>query len=156
MIYGIYRVAGWGGLLFICSALITAALYIMYRRADGKPYLATLATLLAGASSSPLFGIRPQMITFLFASIYIAILSRFERDGRSRQLWWMAAMMLLWVNFHAGYALGVALIGLYLVSFVIDRKWQLLRPMALILLVCTAIVPLNPNGFRMFSYRSRP
>ncbi|HKR58861.1 MAG TPA: hypothetical protein VJS64_03935, partial [Pyrinomonadaceae bacterium] len=151
-IYGIYRAAGWGGLLIIFSALITISLYIMYRRSDGKPYVAALAVLLASASSSPLFGIRPQMITFLFASIYIALLSRFERDGSSRQLWWMAPMMLLWVNFHAGYALGLALIGLYLVSFAIDRKWQLLRPMALILLVCTALVPLNPNGFRMFSY----
>ncbi len=152
VIYGIYRVSGWGGLLFIFSALITIALYITYRRSEGKPYVAAMAVLLAAASSSPLFGIRPQMITFLFASIYIALLSRYERDGNSRPLWWMAPMMLLWVNFHAGYALGLALIGLYLTSLVIDRKWQLLRPLALILLLCTAIVPLNPNGFRMFSY----
>lgn len=152
LIYAIYRVSGWGGLLFIFSGLITIALYITYRRSDGKPYVAALAVLLAAASSSPLFGIRPQMITFLFASIYIALLSRYERDGQSRPLWWMAPMMLLWVNFHAGYALGLALIGLYLISLVIDRKWQLLRPLALVLLVCAAIVPLNPNGFRMFSY----
>ena len=92
------------------------------------------------------------MITFLFASIYIALLSRYERDGQSRALWWMVPIMLLWVNFHAGYALGLALIGLYLISLVLDRKWRLLRPLALVLLVCAATVPLNPNGFRMFSY----
>lgn len=152
LIYAIYRVSGWGGLLFIFSGLITIALYITYRRSEGKPYVAALAVLLAAASSSPLFGIRPQMITFLFASIYIALLSRYERDGQSRALWWMAPMMLLWVNLHAGYALGLALIGLYLISLVIDRKWQSLRPLALVLLACAAIVPLNPNGFRMFSY----
>ena len=84
LIYGIYRVSGWGGLLFIFSALITIALYITYRRCEGKPYVAAMAVLLAAASSSPLFGIRPQMITFLFASIYIALLSRYERDGNSR------------------------------------------------------------------------
>ncbi|MFZ0061876.1 MAG: hypothetical protein WAL47_07535, partial [Pyrinomonadaceae bacterium] len=151
-IYGIYRLYGWGGLLFIFSALITIALYITYRRSDGKPYVAAMGVLLAAASSSPLFGIRPQMITFLFASIFIALLGRYERDGRSRPLWWMAPMMLLWVNLHAGYALGLALVVLYLVSFAIDRKWHLIRPMGLVLLVCTAIVPLNPNGFRMFSY----
>jgi hypothetical protein len=152
MIYAIYRVSGWGGLLFIFSALITIALYITYRRSEGKPYVAALAVLLAAASSSPLFGIRPQMITFLFASIYIALLSRYEGDGQSRTLWWMAPMMLLWVNLHAGYALGLALIGLYLISLVIDRKWRLLGPLALVLFVCTVMVPLNPNGFRMFSY----
>lgn len=152
LIYALYRVSGWGGLLFIFSGLITVALYITYRRCDGQPYVAVLAVLLAAASSSPLFGIRPQMITFLFASIYIALLSRYVRDGQSRRLWWMVPMMLLWVNLHAGYALGLALIGLYLVSIALDRKWQLLRPLALVLLVCAAIVPLNPNGFRIFTY----
>src|SRR5688572_929460 len=150
--YAIYQMSGWGGLLFIFSALITIALYITYRRSEGKPYVASLAVLLAAASSSPLFGIRPQMITFLFASIYIALLSRYERNGRSRSLWWLVPMTLLWVNFHAGYALGLGLIGLYLISFLIDRKWPLVRPLGIVLLVCTAIVPLNPNGLRMFSY----
>lgn len=151
-IYALYRGSGWGGLIFIFSGLITIALYITYRRCDGQPYVAGLAALLAAASSSPLYGIRPQMITFLFASIYIALLSRYERDGQSRPLWWMVPIMLLWVNFHAGYALGLALIGLYLISIALDRKWQLLRPPALLLVACTALVPVNPNGFRLFSY----
>ena len=152
LIYALYRGSGWGGLLFIFSGLITIALYITYRSCDGQPYVAALAGLLAAASSSPLFGIRPQMITLLFASIYIALLSRYERDGQSRPLWWMVPIMLLWVNFHAGYALGLALITLYLISLALDRKWRLLRPLALVLLACMATVPLNPNGFRMFSY----
>ena len=152
VIYGIYRVAGWGGLVGIFSGLITLALFITYRRCDGRPYVAALAVLLASASSSPLFGIRPQMITFLFASIYIALLSRFARDGHSRSLWWMPPMMLLWVNFHAGYAIGLALIGLFMISVALDGQWKLLRPLAIVLLACTALVPLNPNGLRMFSY----
>lgn len=152
LIYGIYRMAGWGGLLCVFSGLITLALFITYRRCDGRPYVAAFAVLLASASSSPLFGIRPQMISFLFTSIYIALLSRFAREGRTRLLWWMPPIMLLWVNFHAGYAIGLALIGLYMISFAMDGSWKLLRPLAVTLLVCTAIVPLNPNGFRMFSY----
>lgn len=64
----------------------------------------------------------------------------------------MPPMMLLWVNFHAGYALGLGLIGLYLISMALDRKWQLLRPPAVALVACAVVVPINPNGFRMFSY----
>lgn len=152
MIYGIYRVAGWGGLVCIFSGLITLAVFITYRRCDGQPYVAALAVLLAAASSSPLFGIRPQMITFLFASIYVALLSRYAREGRNRTLLWMAPMMLLWVNFHAGYAIGLGLIGLYMISVALDGKWKLVAPLMLLLLACTAVVPLNPNGWRMFSY----
>src|SRR5687767_6812152 len=63
VMFVIYRASGWGGLLFVFSLLITLALYLTYRRCEGKPYIAAFAILLAAASSSPLFGIRPQMIT---------------------------------------------------------------------------------------------
>ena len=148
----IYRASGWGGLLFIFSALITVTLYLTYRRCEGKPYVAALAILLAAASSSPLFGIRPQMITFFLAAIVIGMLTRYASDGNSRRLWWLVPMMLLWVNLHAGWALGLGLIGLYLVSLVLDGKWRLAPRVGLILVLAAAVVPLNPNGFRMFSY----
>src|SRR6185503_18050827 len=70
----------------------------------------------------------------------------------TRRIWWLAPMMLLWVNLHAGFALGLALIGLYIVRAVLDGEWDHVRPLLTVLVVCTAVVPLNPNGFRMFSY----
>ena len=152
LIYGIFRLAGLVGLVCSFSLLIVVALWITYRRCEGRPYAAALAMLLAAGASSPLFGIRPQMITLLLASIYIAWLERFTRDGQSRRLWWLLPMMLLWVNFHAGFALGLVLIGLYLVSAVLDSEWRRMPPLAIVLLACTAMVPLNPNGFRMFWY----
>lgn len=152
LIYGLYRLTGWGGLVCFFSALVTLALVITYRRCDGRPYVAAFALLLAASSSSPLFGVRPQMITFLLASIYITVLSRYAREGYNWTLWTLVPMMVLWVNFHAGYALGLALIVLYIISIALDRFWKLLRPLALILFASAAVVPLNPNGLRMFSY----
>jgi hypothetical protein len=152
LIYATFRAAGWAGLLILFPGIITAAFYLAYRRCAGKPYLAAFAILLAAASASPLLGIRPQMITLLFASIFIALLSQYSIDGRIHRLYWMAPLMLLWVNLHAGYALGLGLIVLYTISFALDRKWNLILRLVLILLACTAVVPLNPNGFRMFSY----
>jgi hypothetical protein len=32
------------------------------------------------------------------------------------------------------------------------RKCSHVRPLLVVLIICTAVVPLNPNGFRMFSY----
>lgn len=152
VMYVIFRVGGWGGLLFIFSALIAFTLYLLYRRCEGQPYVAAIAVLLAAASSSPLFGIRPQMITFLLAAIFIGLLGRYAADGNSRRLWWTIPLMLLWVNLHAGWALGLGLIGLYLVCLLLDGKWRLAPRLGLILLIAAAVVPLNPNGFRMFSY----
>jgi hypothetical protein len=128
------------------------ALWLTYHRCDGKPYAAGIAILLAAAASSPLFGIRPQMITLLLASIYIVLLERFNPKEQSRRLWWLVPLMVLWVNLHAGFALGLALIGLYVVRAVLDGEWDHIKPLLIVLVICTAVVPLNPNGFRMFSY----
>jgi hypothetical protein len=44
------------------------------------------------------------------------------------------------------------LIVLYAISLVLDRKWHLIPRLGIVLLACTAAVPLNPHGLRMFSY----
>lgn len=152
LIYGIFQLAGWAGLLIVFSGLIVAAFYLAYRRCTGKPYGAAVAILLAATASAPLFGVRPQMLTLLLASIFITLLSEYSSDGRGRRLYWMAPMMLLWVNLHAGYALGLGLIVLYAISMALDRKWNLIPRLGIVLAACTLMVPLNPNGFRMFSY----
>ena len=151
-IYATFRTAGWAGLLIVFSTLITIAFYLTYRRCVGKPYIAALAILLAVAASSPLFGIRPQMITLLFASIFISLLTQYSIDGQSRRLYWLAPIMLFWVNFHAGYALGLGLIVLYAIALVLERKWNFIPGLAAVAVTCVTVVPLNPNGFRMFSY----
>ncbi|HEY0366848.1 MAG TPA: hypothetical protein VGC73_10265, partial [Pyrinomonadaceae bacterium] len=152
IIDGISRLSGLVGLVTIFSLIIVIALWLTYRRCDGRPYAAGIAILLAAAASSPLFGIRPQMLTLLLASIYIVLLERFDPKEQSRRLWWLVPLMLLWVNLHAGWALGLALIGLYIVRAVLDGEWDHLSPLLIVLIVCTALVPVNPNGFRMFSY----
>ncbi len=148
----IYRLTGLVGLVTIFSLIIVIVFWLMYRRCDGRPYAAGVAILLAAAASSPLFGVRPQMLTLLLASIYIVLLERFNPKDHTRRLWWLVPLMLLWVNLHAGFALGLALIGLYIVRAVLDGDWDQVRPLLIVLIVCTAVVPLNPNGFRMFSY----
>lgn len=144
----IYRAAGLPSLVTIFSLIIVIALWLTYRRCEGRPYAASIAIVLAATASFPLFGVRPQMLTLLLASIYIVILEQLDK----RRIWWLVPLMLLWVNLHAGFALGLALIGLYIVRAVLDGEWNQIRPLAIVLIVCTAVVPLNPNGFRMFSY----
>src|SRR4029077_14264779 len=75
-------------------------------------------------------------------------------------LWWTLPLTLLWVNLHAGFALGLALSALFLAGGLIARALGVhpqqnalrLRTAACILLLDLMIVPLNPNGLRMFSY----
>src|SRR4026209_1325901 len=54
ILYGIYRFAGWGGLISFFSGIITLALYLVYRRCSGRPYVAAFSVLLAAAAAAPL------------------------------------------------------------------------------------------------------
>src|SRR5215813_10667176 len=113
VMYVTFRPAGWPGLLLLFGAVITAALGICYWHSAGKPFIAGLSTFMAGLASAPLFGLRPQMFTLLFASIFIAILSSSFKKNVSTYLWTLPLAMLLWVNLHAGFVLGIALILLF-------------------------------------------
>jgi len=152
IMYSVFHAGGWIGLFLLFGTTITAALGICYKRCEGKPFIAALAVFLVAAASSPLFGFRPQMFTLLFASLFIALLDGYTYHGRRRVIWLLPLLMLFWVNLHAGFALGPALILLFVAMAFLDREWKKIGPLLLIFAICVAVIPLNPNGFRMFSY----
>lgn len=171
LIYAIYRLSGWGGLVVSFSLVMTAALWIAYRRAAElapHPYVAGASVLLGALATAPMWGVRPQMISFLFTSIYVAVLGDYARRTQTESLWaqtkslrWLVPLMLVWANMHGGYALGLALIGLTGAGVLLDelmrergerRLLVRLRPLLILFAACVLVVPLNPNGLRMFSY----
>jgi hypothetical protein len=156
-LYELERGAGWGGLIVTFAAVLCGAFYLLYLRCGPAPYVAGVATLIAAWATTPVWGVRPQVLSLLLTSLWLLILERSERDPKL--LWWTLPLTLLWVNLHAGFALGLALLALFLVSEAIERglgyshhNAARLRTAALLLLLDLLIVPLNPNGLRMFSY----
>ena len=157
LMFGLYRLAGWGGLIVVFSAVIASAFLVAFFRSPGRPYVAGAITLLGAFASAPSWGVRPQMLTLLLASVLLLILERSYKHPSL--LWWTPLLMLLWVNLHAGYALGIALMALFWIGDALDVAFGLkdvpatrFRTLALAILVCIAIVPLNPYGAAMYAY----
>ena len=157
LLYELERTTGWGGLILIFAAILTAAFFLLYLRCGPATYVAGVATLVAAWATVPLWGVRPQILSLLLTSLWLLILDRSERNPKL--LWWTLPLTLLWVNLHAGFAVGLALSALYLAGEWIERTLGRsrqspsgLRFAALIFLLDVLIVPLNPNGLRMFSY----
>jgi hypothetical protein len=159
LVFGVYRLAGWGGLIVGFGAVIAAAFFVVFWRCPGRPYVAGVITLLGAFASAPSWGVRPQMLTLLLASVLLLILERsYERP---KLLWWTPALILLWVNLHAGFALGIALIVLFLVGDALDVAFGFkdrtasaarFRALAFAMVACVAVVPLNPYGAAMYAY----
>jgi hypothetical protein len=161
LLFAVFRTAGTTGLMLVFAAIITAAFAVTYRRCEGSPYIAGFALLLGMTATMSNWGVRPQIVTFLLASVYLVLLFRFAGDGQSKRLWWLVPLMLLWVNLHGGYSLGLALLALFAAGMALDgltgvEDWAIvrtrLRALAMVFAACVAVVPLNPNGLRMFTY----
>jgi hypothetical protein len=159
VMYGVYRLAGWGGLIVGFAAIIAVSSLLVYLRCPGRPYVAGVFTVWGAAASAPIWGVRPQMFSLLLASIFLLLLER--SDKHPGVLWWTAPLTLLWVNLHGAYVIGIGLMILFLVGNLLEVAFGLgdwtqtaahLRMLALALLACLAVVPLNPNGMRMYWY----
>lgn len=159
LIFGLYRLAGWGGLIIAFGAIIAATYLLMFLRCPGSPYVTGVFTVWGAAASGPVWGVRPQVLSLLLASIFLLILELSDRHPNA--LWWTAPLVLLWVNLHGGYALGIVLLMLFLMGSTLDvafgfEEWSNARPrlerLALVTIACLVVVPLNPNGARMYWY----
>jgi hypothetical protein len=158
-IYGLYRTTGWGGLIVGFAALTSATFFFLYIRCAGQPYLAGILVLLGAFACRPTWGVRPQSLSLLLASILLWLLEGSEKNRK--RLWWIVPMTLLWANLHAGYSLGIALMSLWLIGSWLNHivvwspsgeQHSALQPLVLTLLFSALVVMLNPNGLRLYSY----
>ncbi len=161
VMYSAYRVGGHAGVLLMFALIVAAAFGIAYSRSPGKPFVAGFAVLLGALASMPTLGARPQMFTVLFASIFLAVLRDYMYGGHAGTTWWLVPAMLLWANLHGGFVAGLGLIVLTCIGLVLEEHSgnvnagpirRKLRPLFYVLLACTAVVAINPNGLRLYAY----
>jgi hypothetical protein len=165
VMYSVYRATGYGGLIVTFALIITTGFAIAYRRCAkkaGHPYVSGAALLLGALAAAPTWGVRPQVFSFLLASIFLSLLEDFQRNERQQSIWWLVPLMVLWVNMHAGFAVGIVLILLVIVGMMLDRAlspgdsltflWPRMRSLCLVLIACVAAVLINPSGARLYLY----
>ena len=159
LMFALYRVAGFGGLIVAFAAVISATFFLVFLRSEGRPYLAAVMTLWGAVASAPSWGVRPQMFSLLLASIFLILLETSEQ--RPRLLWWTAPLILLWVNLHAGYPIGLAFLALFLLGEGLEaamgpapwsKFFPRLKALGMALALCLALVAVNPNGVRIYWY----
>jgi hypothetical protein len=117
------RATGLNGIVF-ATALVIAGTFAfafrqMIRRGSGL-LLAIALLVLALVASSIHFLARPHVFSWLLSLIYFELLRDFELLGNVRRLIWLPILMLVWVNVHGGFLVGLVLVALYLVAFIFE------------------------------------
>jgi hypothetical protein len=113
-IYQAGGLRGLGTLLIVLGSVIALALYYYTTLRCGNPKAGFLATaLLLNLATS--FNLRPQMLGYLFLILTLIILERF-RQGKRGAVWLLPLLMLMWINTHGLWIIGLGTIGVYLAS----------------------------------------
>jgi hypothetical protein len=158
--YVVYSSLGFKALIFIFALLTALAFWIVFKRSSSHPFIAGFATLLGVWTVMPTIGVRPRVFTLLLASVYLAVLSQYARRGEGREIWWLVPLMVLWVNLHGGFLIGLALIGLTIIGIPLDALatgekirpvWPRLWTLGLVLTGSGFAGLVNPYGIRIYA-----
>lgn len=156
-----HRAAGELGTQFLAAALVTLVFTFSYHAA--RCYLASrLASLLVaiGCNITLLaLACRPHLFTHLGLALLTMLVAKHLSSGSHRPLYWIPAVMALWVNLHGGYAVGLAwlwmMAGLLAVEQYIRKDefpWRIALPLATAAAVGTLATLINPYGPGAWSY----
>jgi hypothetical protein len=160
----VHRHAGLAGLALLAGVAIALLYALLYRlivaRGASIVVAVPMATMASYAGSIHWLA-RPHMFSWLFALIFYWVL--LQEPAKSRRLFWLAPLMVLWVNMHGSFLLGLFLIGVFGAAEVLravftssgegkDTRREALeraRHYGMVLAACGAASLLNPYSFRV-------
>jgi hypothetical protein len=142
----------------VLTALMSTTAFLIAVRSipaetDVPPQWPALAYLVTVYAAGTVLGIRAQITNVLGVAIVMYVIARWRR-GPTRIIWVLPAVFLVWANMHAGFIIGVVLIG---VALLLPRgeSWNVhgpRRPLIAVLVACCAVSLINPFGFHIFTY----
>jgi len=123
----VHQVFGLNGVVFYTAAIIAVtfvvSLHVGLRRGASLPITLFLLILSLGASAVH-FLARPHVVSWLLTLIWFDLLDSAAADSSiskpDKQVYWLPAIMAVWVNLHGGFVLGFALLVVYLAAGAIE------------------------------------
>jgi len=164
VLYWLFDHLSYAGLGLLLAALVTGAFGLVYLQMEGDPFARAFILVLAAAASAVVWTPRPQSFSLLLTAAVAYILYLFKWRGVNR-LWLLPPLFVLWVNLHAGYALGFILLGGFVVGEVLNHAlgqaipsddptvgWRGIGLVVGVALLSALLLVVNPNTTRMWTY----
>ena len=163
LIWEAYHLAGPSGLIVLKCIVGGAATYFLFagiRATSDDTSVWVPVFVLATSTLSRWFWFRPQVFSFAFFAVYTAVLLGFLL-GRSRALWVLPIVMLVWANVHGGFLAGLGLLCVALALRIVQNanalRWGCgllsdTRALWVTLLASLVVTFANPQGVRLWSY----
>ena len=166
VLYVIYRLGGPALVVFLQSLMITSAYVVIFWicKLTSKSWrIAALGVLFAAALGLNDWNVRPQGITFLLASLFLLAIYEYKQNPQWGWLLVFPLVMLIWVNSHGTFLIGLALIGIWWA----DEIWKAIKQRVngeqivekklivvpgIVFGVTGLVCLINPRGFGIINY----
>lgn len=160
----IYGLSGLTGVVVFYALLIALTYYLMFKilRTYRGDYLAKIVVAVLAIASSQIHWLaRPHIFTLLFLVIWYYLLDLYQYRGRN-YLYFLPLIMLVWVNLHGGYIVGLGLVGVYFLDNLIrvlrahdsERKPHVAKTAVLGIVgaACLLAALVNPYGYHILLF----
>jgi len=157
--YFIYSLSGFTGLIVLkatISGLTALLLLLSFKNHRINKYLSFIIISSVFITAGSYFLDRPQLITYLGISLFVFITSLPEKN-KSRVLWLIPVVMLVWVNMHPGAIFGIVFLLAWLMDGFVKLLTHNIEVSAFyrrltILFVTLLITFLTPNTYHLYSF----
>ena len=160
----VFHISGINGLILFKALVIGATFFIIFRlmiRQEINLLLAVALVLLPVFIGHFRFLLRPHVFMFLLSAAFLWVLS-IGGGQRNLRLLWLLPLMLLWVNLHGSFFLGIVLTGCLLTEELLTAGYRRIRrkdadtnwpnfTMLVFVLLC-GITFLNPFGLDLLQW----
>lgn len=140
--------------------LIFGSVYYLALRRGASCGDAALVTMTGVALGCYSFGPRMFHFGWLCLAVLLLVLERFQRTGNG--LWVLPPLFALWINLHASWVFGFVVIGIYIVSGLVQGQWNnvlaerwtpvQLRKLLVAAAASTLALLANPYGYKLVLY----
>lgn len=154
---GAWYAGGWRGvmLLFGTTTAILYAMLALHLRKWMTPQAAALTLLYVSAALLPAYLARPHMLALPLLAGWMLLMIRAREQDRAPPLR-LGLYMLVWVNAHASFVIGIAIAGAFALEALIEaapgRRWGVIRDWGLFGATLFVAGLCNPAGFHAYEY----
>lgn len=160
ILFLVFNTFGSDGIILFKASVLTICLLIIYLRSTSlgsNPAYTIIVVFLSGMTALNFTGERPQLLSFLFASVVFLLLDNFKITNRTFWIYSIPIVILLWANSHGGVVLGSVLLLLYVIGDTIEWKLntnrnQIKKSFLIFIGISIVLTLITPSGISKYVY----
>jgi hypothetical protein len=166
-LYAVYNLGGAALSVLVQSLIITlayAVIFLLCFRVSRSLRVAAFGTIFAAALGLSNWNLRPQIMTYLTGALFLWAIYEYRLRPRKGWLLVFPAAMMIWVNFHGSFPIGLLLLGIWLLDEVfralkarlseeyVEAGFRRVLPPVIALVITLLATLVNPRGIGVYQY----